>query len=887
MKRMESTMSTFHNLLRPVCAAAVWMAVAGDAPRADAQTFSEPATIFYGKVVGVGSVQPFMIHEGVLRWTIQRSDGVEVTLTTSLFSFQDGELSYRLEVPHAAMALGLTPAGGVPLPPVPQTHVHALVTVDGETATLLGPASSAFTSEQLLRTATYRMDLALDRAALDTDGDGIADWWEDKYGLDKQNPNDANTDLSGDGLTARQAYLQGLDPTHDYRNPELLTRDHVVYPSGATAILLEVKDLNSAPGNLVFTLASLPGAGSLTLRNTTANPANPDTVLDVGAHFTQADLFRGRLVYTHDGSQGQPGFFAVELRDENPASAVHTGIVNLLAYEPADLVPEELPPLEEQRLDNHLLASAGRVILDGGALSTNVALAAPSSGMDAAGLAAYIASYGPDRRYAFADGAGHDALRGGAQDDILFAGAGNDLLAGGPGADRFVFKSFGVGQKTIEDFSLADLDVLDLSRLPCVPGAFVHQYLRFAATAGVQRLQVDLDGNGAGFTNLAIHLPGLSASDADLYSLVEAGRLLVGDLQLEPMISVAATVAQASENGSSPGLFTLTRRGNLAGDLVVNLALAGAALNGVDYVSVPGTVTFADGQSTATVTITPFADSITEPAETVQLVVQAGSGYRVGTANSATLTIEDLLMLVEIEVLEPVAVKESLSPATFLVTRRDVVNVDVLVRLKIAGTASNGTDYNTIATTLYMPAWQTMAMVQVTPKAGANLAGGMETVVVSINTNASYRVSGSATAQVAIIERIDSFDAWRTREAGGGAGSLADFAQAAPGESGVPNLERYAFGAGASADDRSGLPRPFLVDGRLGVTFRKPLGVGDVAYRVSAATDLLNPAGSQVPLVEMPALNVQQDPQRVYYVVEPASGEVQAIFTIVEVEWTP
>ncbi|HMP76318.1 MAG TPA: Calx-beta domain-containing protein [Kiritimatiellia bacterium] len=878
-------MSILSNLLRPACVAAACMVLAGGLSRAEAQTFSEPATIFYGKVIGTGSAQPFMINEGALQWTIQRSDGVEVTLTTSLFAFQGGELSYRLEVPHSAMALGLTQTGGVPLPPVPQTHVHKLVTVDGETAALLGPASSAFTSEQLLRTATYRMDLALGRAAVDTDGDGMADWWEDKHGLDKQNPNDANTDRSGDGLTALQAYLQGLDPNHDYRNPELLTGELVVYPAGATAVLLDVKDLNSGPSNLVFTLTGLPAAGALTLRNTMANPANPDTVLEVGAQFTQAELFRGRLVYTHDGSLAQPGFFTVELRDET-ASAISTGTVQLLAYEPADLLPAELPALEVQRLDNHLFASAGYVIADGGSISTNVSLAAPSAGLDAAGLASHLASYGAERQYVFADGAGHDTVRGGAGDDVLFIGAGNDLLAGGPGADRFVFKSFVGGLKTIEDFSLADLDVLDLSRLTVTPGAFVHHYLRFSPTAGVQRLQVDLDGDGVGFTNLAVRLPGLSAADADLYSLIESGRLLVAGLKLEPMITVAATTAQASENGPAPGIFTLTRRGSLDGDLVVNIAMSGAAQNGVDYALVPGTVTFPEGQAAVTVTITPFADSITEPAETVQLVVQPGSGYRVGAADRATLTIEDLLMLVEIEVLEPVAVKDTLTPATFLITRRDVVNVDVLVRLKIAGTAANGTDYNTIATTLYMPAWQTMAMVQVTPKAGANLAGGMETVVLSINTSASYRVSGSATAQVAIIERIDSFDAWRTREAGG-EGGLADFAQAAPGESGIPNLERYAFGAGASATDLSGMPQPFLHDGRLGVTFKKPLSVSDVAYRVSAATDLLNTTGSQVPLVEMPALNAQQDPQRVFYVVDPAAGEVQAIFTIVEVEWTP
>jgi hypothetical protein len=218
MERMGTIMRNHLTFSRAARAAAILLA-RRPRPPGRAQTFSEPATIFYGKVVGVGSAQPFLIHDGELSWTIQRADGQEITLTTTLFSFQGGTLSYRLEVPHAALGLGLTSAGGIPLPPSPETHLHKLVKVDGETATLLGPASAAFTSEQLARTATYRMDLALGRVATDTDGDGIADWWETLHGLDLQNPADAGLDANGDGITALQAYLRGLDPNARLPNP--------------------------------------------------------------------------------------------------------------------------------------------------------------------------------------------------------------------------------------------------------------------------------------------------------------------------------------------------------------------------------------------------------------------------------------------------------------------------------------------------------------------------------------------------------------------------------------------------------------------------------------------------------------------------------------------
>ena len=283
---------------------------------ARALSFSEPATVFYGKVLGTGSARDFLITAGTLTWTIQRADGTEITLTTALFPLADGTLSYRLNVPHSAFALGLSSApGGIPMPPVPQTNLHKLIRVDNETATLLGPAGSTFTTEQLLRTSTYRLDLALARAASDSDGDGIPDWWEDLYGLDKQDPSDVSGDSNGDGLTARDAYLRGLDPRLDASVPAVLTSEMTVYRSGATGVLLDTADLDSTPGQLVYTLTALPAAGTLLLRNSQTDPEQPDAALAAGATFTQADLLAARVIFQHDGSPSDPGCFSVEVRD--------------------------------------------------------------------------------------------------------------------------------------------------------------------------------------------------------------------------------------------------------------------------------------------------------------------------------------------------------------------------------------------------------------------------------------------------------------------------------------------------------------------------------------------------------------------------------------------
>ncbi|QDH79878.1 polysaccharide lyase [Echinicola soli] len=59
-----------------------------------------------------------------------------------------------------------------------------------------------------------------DEVPVDSDGDGMPDEWEKKYGLDPHNSEDGPKDSDGDGYTNVEEYLNGTDPNENinYRN---------------------------------------------------------------------------------------------------------------------------------------------------------------------------------------------------------------------------------------------------------------------------------------------------------------------------------------------------------------------------------------------------------------------------------------------------------------------------------------------------------------------------------------------------------------------------------------------------------------------------------------------------------------------------------------------
>jgi hypothetical protein len=77
--------------------------------------------------------------------------------------------------------------------------------VNGEPATLVALPPTTSPRDRPTVPQPYRIDLVLARSSLDSDGDGLPDWWEDQTGTDKWNPNDGPASALIGGAARRSA----------------------------------------------------------------------------------------------------------------------------------------------------------------------------------------------------------------------------------------------------------------------------------------------------------------------------------------------------------------------------------------------------------------------------------------------------------------------------------------------------------------------------------------------------------------------------------------------------------------------------------------------------------------------------------------------------------
>ena len=198
------------------------------------------------------------------------------------------------------------------------------------------------------------------------------------------------------------------------------------------------------------------------------------------------------------------------------------------------------------------------------------------------------------------------------------------------------------------------------------------------------------------------------ANDPQTFNVsVDAPTVTEGDAGTK-LLTFTITMTDAADGGATNSQQTINW----------STTTGGTATAGDDYVSQAGTVTFAPGQSVATVSITVLGDTVFEPSETVRLAVSGGA-LVAGQTATGTILNDDPTPQTFVAAIDSPTVTEGDAGTkimNFTVTLDQAPTVPVTFSYETmqgSGTATAGSDYVAGAGTVTFGVGQTVATVSV------------------------------------------------------------------------------------------------------------------------------------------------------------------------------
>lgn len=240
-----------------------------------------------------------------------------------------------------------------------------------------------------------------------------------------------------------------------------------------------------------------------------------------------------------------------------------------------------------------------------------------------------------------------------------------------------------------------------------------------------------------------------------------------------PKVSIAAT-QNGNEAGPVSGVLTVTQSMTTLSNTVIQYTVGGTANSGSDFTPLSGTVTILAGQTTATINVPVTNDAVVEATETVVVTLNTI------TQGDPSVAIDQGAKQAALDILDNDTAQVRIAATTngnetgpvagrFTVTQTAVSSTNTVVAFTLGGSATAGSDYTSIPTTVTILAGSTTATIDV-PVINDALVEGPETVVATLtgitsgdpqitlqagSTQATLTIADNDTALVRVAKTAD------------------------------------------------------------------------------------------------------------------------------------
>jgi len=212
-----------------------------------------------------------------------------------------------------------------------------------------------------------------------------------------------------------------------------------------------------------------------------------------------------------------------------------------------------------------------------------------------------------------------------------------------------------------------------------------------------------------------------------------------------PTLAIVAANADQSEGdaGAKAFTFTVTRTGDTSGPSSAAWAVTGSGsnpANGADFAAAglpSGTVLFAAGETSQTISVNVNGDSSVESDESFIVTITNPTGARISNANASGTISNDDFPAISLAVAPASVTEDGTGNLVYTFTRTGPTTSALTVNYTVSGTASLGGDYGGIAST---PTTKTV-----------NFAAGSATATVTVDPTADTEIETDETVSLTLV----------------------------------------------------------------------------------------------------------------------------------------